>query len=70
MAQVDERTSGDKSCTVMAREIRRQGTCAFGHTAGDEMIFDGESIQDRIRLHFLCRFLPMLFAMRYVADFP
>jgi uncharacterized repeat protein (TIGR04076 family) len=70
MAQADERTSGDKSCTVMAREIRRHGTCAFGHTAGDEVIFDGEWIQDRIHLHFLYRFLPMLFAMRYVAYSP
>ena len=70
MAQADEKTSGDKGYTVVVRVISQQETCAFGHTVGDEVIFDGETIQGRICLHSLYSFLPKVFAMRYGADFP
>ncbi|MFO7600945.1 MAG: hypothetical protein R6X27_14220 [Candidatus Desulfacyla sp.] len=54
----------------MARVIRRQGTCAFGHTVGDEVIFDSEMIQARICDHSLYRFPPKVFIVRKGADFP
>lgn len=40
MTQADQRTSGDRGRIVVARVIRWQGICAFGHTVGDEPIFD------------------------------
>jgi uncharacterized repeat protein (TIGR04076 family) len=55
---------------IVARVLSVGGTCAFGHKVGDEIIFDGETIQGRICLHALYSFLPKVFAMRYGADFP
>jgi len=70
MAQADQKTSGDRGRIVVARVIRRQGTCAFGHTVGDEVIFDGEMTQTRICVHSLYRFPPKVFTVRKGADLP
>lgn len=70
MAQTTGKDSEDKGYLVTAKVISQQGTCAFGHKAGDEVIFDGETVQGRICLHALYSFLPKVFAMRYGADFP
>jgi len=70
MAQTGQRTSGDRGRIVVAGVIRRQVTCAFGHTVGDEPIFHGEMIQARICVHSLYRFPPKVFAVRKGADFP
>nr|MBC7245705.1 TIGR04076 family protein [Chloroflexota bacterium] len=46
------------------------GTCRFGHQVGDQITFDGETINGRICISALYSFLPKVFAMRYGADFP
>jgi len=70
MAQQSEKATEDKGYRVVAKVISRQGTCAFGHQEGDEVVFDGETVQGRICLHALYSFLPKVFAMRYGAEFP
>lgn len=46
------------------------GTCGFGHKVGDQIVFDGETIDGRICLSALYSFLPKVYAMRYGANFP
>jgi len=60
----------DKGFTIVARVIRQEGHCAFGHQVGDEVVFDGQTVQGKICLHALYSFLPKVFAMRYGAEFP
>jgi uncharacterized repeat protein (TIGR04076 family) len=59
-----------KPYKIVTKVISVRGTCEFGHTPGDEIVFDGETIRGRICLHALYSFLPKVFAMRYGADFP
>jgi len=47
-----------------------KGHCGFGHQVGDQVVFDGETVQGRVCLSALYSFLPKVFAMRYGADFP
>ncbi len=56
--------------TVVARVIRQEGHCEAGHCVGDEVVFDGLTVQGKICLHALYSFLPKVFAMRYGATFP
>jgi uncharacterized repeat protein (TIGR04076 family) len=56
--------------TVIARVIKQDGHCSFGHQVGDEVVFDGETIQGKVCLSALYSFLPKVFAMRYGAEFP
>lgn len=56
--------------TVVARVIRQEGHCIAGHEVGDEVAFDGLTVQGKVCLHALYSFLPKVFAMRYGADFP
>jgi len=60
----------DTGFTIVARVIRQEGHCAFGHQVGDQVVFDGQTVQGKICLHAMYRFLPKVFAMRYGADFP
>ncbi|MGB9723383.1 MAG: TIGR04076 family protein [Chloroflexia bacterium] len=53
---------------VRVREVN--GRCAFGHQLGDEIVFDGETVQGRVCLSALYSFLPKVFAMAYGAHFP
>lgn len=55
---------------VIARVVRQEGHCTFGHQVGDEVVFDGERVRGRVCLHALYSFLPKVFAMRYGARFP
>lgn len=55
---------------VVAKVIRQQGTCAAGHKVGDEVLFDGMTVQGRICMSALYSMLPKVFAMRYGAHFP
>jgi uncharacterized repeat protein (TIGR04076 family) len=55
---------------IVVRVVSVDGTCVFGHRVGDEIHFDGETIQGRVCLHALYSFLPKVFAMRYGATFP
>jgi uncharacterized repeat protein (TIGR04076 family) len=67
---LDEEESVAEPYKIIAKVISVHGTCEFGHTPGDKVAFDGETIEGRICLHALYSFLPKVFAMRYGADFP
>ncbi|MDY7077362.1 MAG: TIGR04076 family protein [Chloroflexota bacterium] len=60
----------DVGFTVVAKVIKQEGYCAAGHQVGDELIFDGQTVQGKICLHALYSLLPKVFAMRYGAEFP
>jgi uncharacterized repeat protein (TIGR04076 family) len=60
----------NKTYKVIATVQSVKGHCDFGHEAGDQVVFDGETVQGRVCLHALYSFLPKVFAMRYGADFP
>jgi len=55
---------------VVCRVIKQEGNCAFGHKVGDEIIFDGRTVQGEICLSALYSMLPKVYAMRYGAQFP
>jgi len=55
---------------IIAKVISQQGHCAAGHQVGDEVVFDGLTIQGNICIHALYSMLPKVFAMRYNAQFP
>ena len=59
-----------KAFTIIAKVIRQEGHCALGHKVGDEVVFDGETVQGRMCIHALYSVLPKVFAMRYGAVFP
>lgn len=56
--------------TIIARITSQEGTCAAGHQVGDEIVFDGQTVQGKVCIHALYSFLPKVFAMRYGAEFP
>lgn len=58
------------SYRIVARVKEVKGHCAFGHQVGDEVVFDGETVQGRVCLSALYSFLPKVYAMRYGATFP
>jgi len=60
----------DKVYKVIATVQSVKGHCGFGHQVGDQVVFDGETVQGRVCLSALYSFLPKVFAMRYGADFP
>lgn len=61
---------GDSGFKIVARVIRQEGRCIAGHQVGDEVAFDGQTVQGKICISALCSFLSKVFAMRYGADFP
>jgi uncharacterized repeat protein (TIGR04076 family) len=66
----DELQSGDPGFTIAAHVVRQEGHCAAGHRVGDEVVFDGQTVQGRVCMHALYSFVPKVFAMRYGAQFP
>jgi uncharacterized repeat protein (TIGR04076 family) len=60
----------DSAHTIVARVIRQEGSCAAGHQVGDEIVFDGQTVQGKVCMSALYSFLPKVFAMRYGAQFP
>ncbi len=60
----------DKVYKIIATVQLVKGHCGFGHQVGDQVVFDGETVQGRVCLSALYSFLPKVFAMRYGADFP
>ena len=42
-----------KPYRIIVKVISVQGTCKFGHEVADQVIFDGETIQGRVRLNAL-----------------
>jgi uncharacterized repeat protein (TIGR04076 family) len=57
-------------CTVEVTVQSQKGTCAFGHEAGDRIVFDGKSIRGDICYSALMVLLPKVYAMLYGAEFP
>ncbi len=55
---------------IVARVISVKGHCSFGHKVGDEVVFDGETVQGRVCMSALYSFLPKVFAMHYGVEFP
>ncbi len=60
----------DKVYQIIATVQSVKGHCDFGYQVGEQVVFDGETVQGRVCLHALYSFLPKVFAMRYGADFP
>ncbi len=60
----------DKGRTIIACVVKQEGHCAAGHQVGDEIMFDGLTVQGVVCIHALYSFLPKVFAMRYGAEFP
>ena len=54
---------------VVAKVTSQEGRCAAGHQVGDEVIFDGRTVQGRMCIQALYTSLPMVFAMRNGAEF-
>lgn len=65
----DQPGRGSNEFTIVARVIRQEGRCAAGHEVGDEVVFDGQTVQGKICIHALYSFLPKVFAMRHGAEF-
>ena len=57
----------DKAYKIIATVRSVKGHCDFGHRVGEQVVFDGETVQGRVCLHALYSFLPKVFAMRYGA---
>lgn len=55
---------------VVCKVIRQEGTCGFGHKVGDEVVFDGRTVEGDICFHALYSMMPKVFAMMYGAQFP
>lgn len=68
LAQAKAPTNEPYQVIVTVRAVH--GHCKFGHQVGDQVIFDGETVDGRICISALYSFLPKVFAMRYGADFP
>jgi len=60
----------EQGFTVIARVIKQEGYCIAGHQVGDEVVFDGDTVQGMVCIHALYSFLPKVFAMRFGSDFP
>lgn len=63
-------THKEQGFTVIARVIKQEGNCVAGHQVGDEVVFDGDTVQGMVCIHALYSFLPKVFAMRFGSDFP
>lgn len=61
---------GRQGYKIVARVIRKEGHCQAGHEVGDQVVFDGETVQGKICISALYSLLPKVFAMRYGARFP
>ena len=66
----DKAQQGDVGFKIVARVIRQEGHCAAGHQVGDEVVFDGETVDGKVCISALYSFLPKVYAMRYGANFP
>ncbi len=66
----DKPHHADEGFPILARVIRQEGHCNAGHQVGDQVFFDGHTVQGEVCIHALYSFLPKVFAMRYGAEFP
>jgi uncharacterized repeat protein (TIGR04076 family) len=62
--------STNDGCCISAIVVLQKGECAAGHVVGDEVIFDGTSVQGKICIHAMYSLMPKVFAMMYGAEFP
>ena len=56
--------------TIEVTVKNQKGKCAFGHKAGDKIVFDGKTVKGNICYSALMVLLPKVYAMRYAAEFP
>jgi uncharacterized repeat protein (TIGR04076 family) len=66
----DKLPYGEDGFTITATVISQEGSCVAGHRVGDEVVFEGQTIQGKLCIHALYSFLPKVFALRYGAEFP
>ncbi len=66
----DKPEQEQKEVIIAVKVIRQEGDCGAGHQVGDEVIFDGLTVQGKICIHALYSLLPKVFAMAYGAQFP
>ena len=55
---------------VVCKVIRQEGSCGFGHKVGDEILFNGRTVEGEICFSALYSMIPKIFAMMYGAHFP
>ena len=67
---IDRPPRTEQHYTIVARVTRQEGHCAASHQVGDEVTFDGLTVQGKICIHALYSVLPKVFAMMYGAEFP
>jgi len=67
---MNQSTKASDGYTIAAKVITQEGHCAAGHRVGNEIVFDGLTINGKVCIHALYSFLPKVFAMRYGAKFP
>ncbi len=65
-----EPTSTIGTYRIVARVIRQEGQCIAGRKVGDEIVFDGKTVEGKICISALYSFLPKVYAMMYDAQFP
>ena len=67
---MNQSTKASDGYTVTAKVTKQEGHCVADHRVGDEIVFDGTTVQGKVCIHALYSFLPKVFAMRYGATFP
>jgi uncharacterized repeat protein (TIGR04076 family) len=67
---MNQPTEASDGYTIVAKVIKQEGRCVAGHRVGDEIVFDGTTVQGKVCIHALYSFLAKVFAMRYGATFP
>ena len=66
----DKLPYGEDGYKIIARVVKQEGHCVAGHQVGDQVVFEGQTIQGEVCIHALYSFLPKVFALRYGANFP
>jgi uncharacterized repeat protein (TIGR04076 family) len=59
---IEHKEMPEEGFKIIARVVSQKGTCGFGYKVGDEVVFDGETIQGRICLSALYSFIPKVYA--------
>jgi uncharacterized repeat protein (TIGR04076 family) len=55
---------------IMVKVIKQEGHCGAGHQVGDEVVFDGMTVQGKLCIHAMYSMLPKVFALMFNASFP
>jgi uncharacterized repeat protein (TIGR04076 family) len=66
----DNQCIRDEPWDILCRVIKQEGTCAAGHSVGDEILFTADEVKGRICMSAMYSMLPKVYAMMYNARFP